>query len=80
MAEVTRVLIEGSARKDIQDLGAGLVFASMRIEDGQELTWFAAQGWSQETMVTLLLLDLWLQSEDRSLSALGGYGNGLYVA
>ena len=71
MAEVPRALIEGSARKDIKDLGQGMVFASMRIEDGQELTWSAAQGWPEQTMAMLLLLDLWIQNEDRSLSALG---------
>src|SRR5438128_878994 len=75
MAEVPRALIEGSARPDIRHLGEGLVFASRRIEDGQELTWAAAQGWPQETIALLLLLDLWLQNEDRSLSALGGNPN-----
>ena len=75
MAEVPAALIEGSARKDARDLGAGLVFASLRMEGGQELSWSAAQGWSAETMALLLLLDLWLQNEDRSLSALGGNPN-----
>lgn len=58
MAEVPRELIEGSARPDIRELGAGRVFASMRIGDGQELTWSAAQGWPKETMALLLLMDL----------------------
>lgn len=75
MAEVPEALIEGSARKDARDLGKGLVFASLRMEGGQELNWSAAQGWPEETMALLLLLDLWLQNEDRSLSALGGNPN-----
>jgi hypothetical protein len=75
MAEVPRALIEGSARKDIRDLGAGMVFASMRMEGGQELSWASAQGWPEETMAALLLLDLWIQNEDRSLSAKGGNPN-----
>jgi len=75
MAEVPSALIQGSARKDARDLGAGLVFASLRLEGCQELTWSAAQGWPEETMALLLLLDLWLQNEDRSLSALGGNPN-----
>lgn len=75
MAEVPEALIRGSARKDIRDLGGGLVFASMSMDDGQELTWSAAQGWPDETTALLLLLDLWLQNEDRSLSALGGNPN-----
>lgn len=75
MAEVPRELIEGSVRPDIRDLGAGRVFASMRIEDGQELNWSAAQGWPDGTMAMVLLMDLWLQNEDRSLSPRGGNPN-----
>lgn len=75
MAEVPAALIEGSARKDARDLGAGLVFASLRLEGGQELSWSAAQCWPEETMALLLLVDLWIQNEDRSLSALGGNPN-----
>ena len=72
---VSRGLVDGSARKDIRDLGAGLVFASMQIRDGRELSWSDSGGWPVETMAMLLLLDLWLQNEDRSLSALGGNPN-----
>lgn len=75
MAEVPRELIEGSVRPDIRDLGSGRVFASMRIENGQELTWSSAQGWPEETKALLLLMDLWIQNEDRSLSPLGGNPN-----
>lgn len=75
MAEVPRPLIEGSVRKDIRDLGAGTVFVSMRMDGAQELSWFTAQGWPEETMAALLLLDLWIQNEDRSLSAHGGNPN-----
>ena len=39
------------------------------------MSWSGAQGWPEETMALLLLLDLWLQNEDRSLSALGGNPN-----
>ncbi len=42
MAQVPEAVVAHSARTDIRDLGAGLVFASMRIGDGQELTWLAA--------------------------------------
>lgn len=75
MAEVPEALIEANTPPDIRDLGAGRVFASLRISDGQELTWLAAQGWPDETMALLLLLDLWIQNEDRSLSELGGNPN-----
>ena len=75
MAEVPEALVEASARQDIRDLGSGRVFASLVIVGGQELTWTAAQGWPEETMVMLLLTDLWLQNEDRSLSSHGGNPN-----
>jgi hypothetical protein len=74
-AEVPEALIKGSARGDARDLGAGWVFASLRLEGGQELSWAAAQGWPEEAMARLLFLDLWLQNEDRSLSVLGGNPN-----
>jgi hypothetical protein len=47
----------------------------MRIDGGQELNWLAAQGWPEETMAMVLLIDLWLQNEDRSLSPQGGNPN-----
>lgn len=75
LAEVPQGLIAGSTRKDIKELGTGTVFASMRVESGQELSWTSAQGWPEETMAALLLLDLWLQNEDRSLSPKGGNPN-----
>lgn len=68
MAEVPQELVDGSARSDIRDLGVGRVFASRRIDGGQELDWLAAQGWPDGTMAMILLMDLWLQNEDRSLS------------
>lgn len=75
IATVPTQLIEASARADIGDLGPGPVFASMRIEEAQEMNWTTAQNWPLDTMATLLLLDLWLQNEDRSLSAAGGNPN-----
>lgn len=75
MAEVPEELIEVSARPDIRDLGAGRAFASLLIVSGQELTWSTAQGWPEKTMALLLLLDLWIQNEDRSLTELGGNPN-----
>ena len=75
MVEVPRALIESSARKDIRELGAGTVFASMRVDGAQELSWSSARGWQDESMAALLLLDLWIQNEDRSLSAQGGNPN-----
>lgn len=75
MGEVPQALIEGSGRADVRDLGSGRVFTSLRIDDGQELTWSSAQGLPEETRALLLLLDLWIQNEDRSLSEFGGNPN-----
>ncbi len=75
MAEVPPELIEASARTDIHDLGEGRVFASLLNAGGQELTWSEAQDWPDVTKATLLLLDLWLQNEDRILSDHGGNPN-----
>lgn len=47
----------------------------MRIDGGQELDWLSAQGWPEETMAMVLLIDLWLRNEDRSLSPHGGNPN-----
>lgn len=58
MAEVTEALIKGSVRQDARDLGAGRVFASLRVEGGQEPSWSSAQGWSEETMAAILLAAL----------------------
>ena len=67
MAEVPKELVEGSGRSDIRDLGEGRVFASMRIEAGQELNWAAAQGWPDVTMAMVMLIDL-LASQRRQES------------
>lgn len=75
MAEVPPELIDASARADIQDLGEGRVFASLMSAGGQELTWSEAQDWPDEAKATLLLVDLWLQNEDRTLSEHGGNPN-----
>ena len=56
-----------------------MAFASLLIVEGQELTWAAAQQWPEETMATLLLIDLWLQNEDRTLTELGGNPNLLFA-
>lgn len=77
IAEVPRALIEGSARADARDLGSGWVFASLRVEGAQELSWSAAQAWPEHKKAAVLLLDLWIQNEDRSLSTQGGNPNVL---
>lgn len=75
MAKVPRELLEGSTRPDVKDLGGGQVFASQVIEGGQELVWSQAQLLPDEVKAVVILIDLWLQNEDRSLTSLGGNPN-----
>jgi len=75
MAMVPRLLIAASGRADIADLGEGMVFASQTIHDVREPTVVRVETMPEEVMAQLLLLDLWLQNEDRSLTELGGNPN-----
>lgn len=80
MCEVPMSLVTGSDRPDIRDLGAGIAFGSLRLEGAREITWEEATNWRPEMTAMVLLFDLWVQNEDRSLSALGGNPNLLVTA
>lgn len=80
IAEVPEALVNGSDREDIWELGAGLVFASARLEAAREITWTEAQTCAAELKATVLLFDWWVHNEDRILSALGGNPNLLMTA
>ena len=80
IAEVPEALVNGSDRSDIRELGAGLVFASARLESAREITWAEAQACPAELKALVLLFDWWVHNEDRSLSALGGNPNLLMTA
>ena len=62
------------------DLGAGLVFASARLDEAREITWAEAEAAAAETKALVLLFDWWIHNEDRKLSALGGNPNLLMTA
>ena len=68
IAEVPAVLVEESARADIEQLGAGLVFASQALDGAREITWAEASGCAPELKARLLLFDWWVRNEDRSLT------------
>lgn len=72
--------MKGSDREDIWELGAGLVFASARLEAAREITWTEAQACPADLKATVLLFDCWVHNEDRTLSALGGNPNLLMTA
>lgn len=75
MGKVPGTLIAASGRSDIADLGEGYVFASQRVHDVREPTMLRVETMAEEVMAQLLMLDLWLQNEDRSLSEHGGNPN-----
>ncbi len=75
IADVPRVLVHGSDRDDIRELGVGPAFASARVEDSHEITWSETESFPADIRARILLFDWWVQNEDRSLSALGGNPN-----
>lgn len=80
VAEVPAVLVAGSDRPDIRELGPGLVFASSRLEVAREITWTEAQSCVEDLKALVLLFDWWVHNEDRILSPLGGNPNLLMTA
>lgn len=80
IASVPESLVMASDRSDIRDLGAGLVFASERLEEAREITWLEACASHEEIMASVMLFDWWVHNEDRCLSALGGNPNLLMTA
>ncbi len=68
-------LVRESLRPDIHHLGAGLVFASRRVEGAREITWSEAQACPEELKARVLFFDWWVHNEDRSMSPDGGNPN-----
>lgn len=75
IADVPTALVDGSDRLDIKDLGAGLAFASKRLDGARELTWEESTHFPKETQAKVLLFDWWVQNEDRTLTQWGGNPN-----
>jgi hypothetical protein len=80
IAEVPNELVQDSGRSDINDLGAGLVFASQLVEDAQEVTFSNVDRIDAELKRRVLLFDWWVRNEDRSLTEFGGNPNLLRAA
>lgn len=80
VAEVPDHLVQDCARADARDLGAGLVFASQLVEDGQEITFTDVEQIDLELRRKVLLFDWWVRNEDRSLTEFGGNPNLLLTA
>jgi hypothetical protein len=75
MAHVPLALVEQSERADIGQLGHGQVFASLQVDGAREMTWQDTQNLDDRVLNQVLFFDLWVQNEDRTLSALGGNPN-----
>ncbi len=78
LAEVPAALMSFGARSDIRDLGAGLVFASRRLSNVQELTPTTRDLVPPEAALDVLVFDWWLHNEDRHLTENGGNPNLLW--
>jgi len=75
IAEVPQALVTQSDRDDIRHLGAGPVFASLKVDRAREITWEDARKLTPNVMAGVLFIDHWLQNDDRTLSDLGGNPN-----
>lgn len=75
IAEVPEALVRDSYHSEINDLGSGFVFASLRVEGAREITWPEAQSCKMDEKAAVLIFDWWVQNEDRSLSVHGGNPN-----
>lgn len=78
LAEVPEQLVAIKVRPDIADLGAGLVFASRRLLNAQELTPTTRALVPDRLALDVLAFDWWLHNEDRHLTAHGGNPNLLW--
>lgn len=78
MANVPAVLLSLAARKDILDLGAGLVFASRRLSHVQELNLTTRDLVPSHVAMDVLVFDWWIHNEDRHLTESGGNPNLLW--
>lgn len=78
MAEVPSELVSHGGRADIRELGAGLVFASRRLSNVQELTPTTRNLVPDGVALDVLVFDWWLHNEDRHLTENGGNPNLLW--
>ena len=79
MAEIPAELIRFSARDDVRDLGAGIGFASRRVENADELSYLFIEQIPPELRAKILLFDWWVCNGDRTLTPDGGNPNLLWM-
>ena len=78
LAEVPVQLVEAKVRADIRDLGSGLVFASRKLANAQELTPTTRDRVPDSVARDVIVFDWWVRNEDRHLTAFGGNPNLLW--
>lgn len=76
--EVPSELIQYSARSDAGDLGAGIGFGSVVVDQVDELTFSAIDRIDVDLRAKILLFDWWVCNGDRTLSQFGGNPNLLW--
>jgi hypothetical protein len=78
-ATIPKELVTLSARDDITDLGAGIGFASQKIENADELSYLFIEQIDPALRAKVLLFDWWVANGDRTLTEHGGNPNILWV-
>lgn len=79
LASIPAELIRFSARDDANDLGAGIAFASQRVENADELSFLLIEQISPVDRAKILLFDWWICNGDRTLTQEGGNPNLLWT-
>jgi hypothetical protein len=78
LAEVPEALLTTRVRADLAELGPGLVFASRRLPNVQELNPITRAMVPPSLALDVLVFDWWLHNEDRHLTEHGGNPNLLW--
>lgn len=85
IVQADRVLLEMDGETALSDLGEDPAFASQRISPAHELQYKVISQVDQSTQQDILVFDMWVKNEDRTLTEKGGnpnllWGNGnIYV-
>lgn len=78
LIEVSHRFISNCANEEARDLGAGIAFASLHVDNAGDLPFYAIPRVDPELRRRLLAFDCWVQNEDRTLGPQGGNVNLLW--
>ncbi|MFZ2726200.1 MAG: HipA family kinase [Methylococcaceae bacterium] len=68
IAYIDNLLVESFGQEAVDCLGSGYVFVSERIESATDFKYHLLNEISPQLQKTILLFDLWIENEDRTLS------------